>query len=496
VRAEQEVLALNAELEERVRRRTAQLRTVVSEKEKLLEQLQASSFELLERLRELERMSDAIAGDLGRAQVIQRALLPAQPPHLDGVHVDALYRPGMNVGGDLYDVTQLGDGLVGLYVADAAGHGVCAAMLSVLFKQRLQIRDADGRALGPGDVLRRVNARLAGDMLAQGLFLTAAYVLLDTKTGRLRVASAGHTPMLLRRANGESHVLERTGPALGVQEDVHFNEHGLNLEVGDRLMLYTDGLLEGLDSCDTDAILSLVVPAMTGNPAGGPQRLVELFNDASRRADAVVNGAGRDDVTLLILEVREGPSSFDNGPSEDFEVLPTTGEDPATTLEPPASGEALWTAENERETYIAIRGRGLWTACEAFRRLSRNALAAGKRLCVDLADCTYLDSAFLGTLHEIIIEAPAGSVDVVRPTERVRGLFLELGLEQVLSAILEDAPEPPAAPTPVPQDAPTRAIQLRLLRAHEVLSALSEENRSRFAGLVKTLRAELADDGG
>jgi len=490
VQAEQEVLELNTELEERVRRRTAQLKTAVTEKERLLEELQASSFELLERLRELEHKSETIQSDLERAQVIQRALLPARPPSLEGIHVDALYRPGMNVGGDLYDVVHLDDGGIALYVADSAGHGVCAAMLSVLFKQRLQMSDEEGHALAPGEVLRRVNARLSEDVLAQGLFLTVTYVLFDTKTGRLRAASAGHKPMLLRRANGESVLLVRTGPALGLDKEAEFTEHELDLRAGDRLMLYTDGLLDGLDSDEGEGILDLLLPAMTGDASDAPHRLRGLFLDASRRAQGITNGEGRDDVTLLLLEIEGGPSNFDNGPNEDGARVEEAG---SGTGEPTTGGdEVLWLAEAEQEAHIAVRGRGIWTSCEVFRRLAHSALGTGKRLTVDLSGCTYLDSAFLGTLHEVVTEAPEGRVVVGRPSERLRALFDELGLEQVLAAIREDAPGPPAEPVPMAQDSPTHEVQLRLLRAHEILSELSEENRERFAGLIQTLRAELA----
>ena len=485
VRAELEVHKLNAELEERVLERTNQLRAAVRAKERLLEELQASSLELVARLRELEQKSEIIRSDLERAQVIQRALLPARPPRLDRVHVDALYRPGMNVGGDMYDVALLGENRIALYVADAAGHGVAAAMLSVLFKQKLSMCDERGVPLDPPEVLRRVNARLSQDVLAQGLFLTAGYVLLDAETGELRVASAGHPPILLQRAGGEHVLLERTGPALGLVEDVELTEHRLTLEPGDRLMLYTDGLLDGLQSNRSDEIVDLLVPALTGDSGGGPGRLRELFRDIDRRASS--NGGrevgGRDDVTLLVLDARGGPSSFDNEPAEDGTRRRT--KDAATT---PA---VLWVAEGPDSTYLAVRGRGLWTHCEPFRRLASAARAAGKRLVVDLEDCSHLDSAFLGTLHEVVANAPEGLASVRRPCALVRSFFGELGLERVLAAVDEESAEPPCDPRPVAQDPPERESQERLLRAHEILSELSAENRERFSGLVQALRAEL-----
>jgi len=484
VRAKLEVHQLNAELENRVRERTDQLNTAVHEKERLLEQLQASHLELVTRLRELEQKSQTIRSDLERAQVIQRALLPARPPELDGMRVDAIYRPGMNVGGDLYDVHLLGRDRVAIYVADAAGHGVAAAMLSVLFKQRLRMVDETGAPLGPAEVLRQVNGRISCDFLTQGLFLTAAYVLLDARTGELRVASGGHTPIVLRRASGEHVLLERTGPALGLVDDASYTEHRIDFEPGDRMALYTDGLIDGLKSYGPEEVADLVVPALTGDASGAPDRLRDLFGGIDRRVRSHNgNGAGRDDVTLLVLEAGRGPSSFDNEPP-----------DPSTTparTKGAGPSPVLWVAEDDATTYVAVRGRGQWTHCDAFRRLAEEARGAGRRLVVDLGDCTHLDSAFLGTLHEVVTTDPRHDASVCRPGENVRALFEELCLERVIEAVDDRPAEPPCAPTRVEQDLPSRESQEHLLRAHEILSELSEENRERFGSLVRALRAEL-----
>jgi PAS domain S-box-containing protein len=489
VSAELEVHKLNAQLEERVQERTHQLTTAIQEKESLLAELQESSVELLERLCEVEYKSETIRSDLERAQAIQRALLPADPPRVEGVHIDALYRPGMSVGGDLYDVTLLDDGRLALYVADASGHGVAAAMLSVLFKQRLRMCDEKGYSLSPSEVLRRVNAQLSDDVLTQGLFLTAIYLLIDVKTGDTCMASAGHTPMLLLRKSGEHVLLKRTGPALGIVEVAEFTEHRMNLQKGDRLILYTDGLIDGLESADDDEIVGLLEPALIGESRDGPARLRALYREVVRRARRIESVGGQDDVTLLMLEAESGPCSFDNDPPEEAES-DTSASTIATTASP-----ILWIAETEAETHLAVRGQGTWMQCENFRRLAQASLDAGRRLVIDLADCTHLDSAFLGTLHDVIASNPGLGTTVCRPSATICGLFAELGLEQVLETVRDDPREPPCEPVPVTRDPPERASQDRLLRAHEILSELSEENRERFAIVVSALRSELRPSG-
>jgi PAS domain S-box-containing protein len=494
VRAELEINELNATLEARVYERTEQLNAAVVEKETLLEQLRANSADLVDKLYELDHKSGVIGKDLERARMIQRALLPAQPPELGAVHVNALYRPGMSVGGDLYDVARLDDDHIALFVADATGHGVAAAMLSVLFKQRLEMCDQADRALDPVEVLTRVNERLYADTLTPGMFLTAAYVLLDTKTLELRAVSAGHAPMVLVREDGECLLLERTGPALGIVKAPQFSEHHLELRSGDRLILYTDGLTDGMESQGTEGLRDLITTAMNDDTLDGPGKLRNLYNGATERARSTANDDGPDDVTLLMLEVRSGPSHLDNDSFDDgdssSEALPAPAE---TTKARPQAGE-LWIAEGKNETYLALHGRETWTSADAFRYLARKALNHGHELNIDLTECTTLDSTFLGTLHEIVNLDAAGHTYIRGSNEHVCGLFTELGLDKVLDSICDDDFELPAEQTLVPHEQPTRDSHHLLLHAHEILSELGEENRQRFSGVVEALRAELEDE--
>ena len=294
--------------------------------------------------------------------------------------------------------------------------------------------------------------------------------------------------MVVHRANGEDVLLEHTGPALGLAEHADFTEHRLTLQEGDRLILYSDGLLDRFGSGSKAEILDLVVPALTGDARDGPRRLRGLFEDVDRRARDGDNGFGRDDVTLLMLQVDGGPSSFDNEPGDEKDPPPSE----TSTSSVPAC--ILWIAENEEETHLAVRGHGSWLNCETFRRLAQAAGDAGRRLAIDLADCAHLDSAFLGTLHEVVTDRPEGQVSVHSPSGVVRALFTELGLARVLHAIHDEPDQPPCKPALVRQDPPARESQQRLLRAHEILSELSEENRQRFAGVLQALRAELGDD--
>ena len=494
VLSELKIHELNANLEARVQERTAQLKTAVAQKEALLEQLRANSVDLVDKIRDLDHTSEVIQNDLKRAQEIQLALLPSHPPQLESVHVNALFRPGMSVGGDLYDVSILDDGLIALYVADATGHGVAAAMLSVLFKQRLEMRDQAGRALGPVEVLTRVNERLCADMLTSGMFLTAAYILFDRKTFELRAASAGHTPMLLLREDGECLLLERTGPALGIAKTPDFTEHRLEMRSGDRLILYTDGLTDGMESQGIDGLRDLITSAMTDETLDGPGKLRKLYDGASARAKLSANGEGADDVTLLVLELRNGQSHLDNNPEDDGDSIEEAPRDPAEAPVSRSHPCELWITTGEHDTYLALHGRGTWTSADAFRTHAKAALNEGRELTIDLANCTTLDSTFLGTLHDIVTLDAAGHAQLRGPNKVVRGLFEELVLNEVIASIRTDEFEPPTEQALVPEDQPTRDSHRLLIQAHETLSSLSEENRERFSGVVEALRAEMGDE--
>ena len=460
-------------LEDLVRERTNDLEARGEELEHSRDQLEA-----LVHL--LEHQADVAQRDLHRAEIIQRSLLPHSPPPLPDFTVQTLYRPGRSVGGDLYDVVGVGDRHVVLVIADASGHGVSAAMLSVLFKHRLRVVDeATNRPCRPAEALRELNASLRSDITAPGLFITAAYCLLDTESRELVVGSAGHPPLLWLRANGETRTIDATGPALGLYADAVFAEHRCRLGQGDQVLLYTDGLLDAAREHPSgtqrvaDALRSL---------EGEREPLRRLFGDLARGA----SWEDRDDATIVLLEARPGESSFDE-PARD-ESLERA---PASPLE-------LTYAELDEATLIAARGRATWSHAETFFEAAEAVIEEKRALIMDLSGCEYLDSTFLGTLFQVASEAEGASVPLriqgVLPA--VRTWLEELSMHSVLARVSEDA-------VPLPRDMQRLAEarsdrtheRLRLLRAHELLARLSDANREKFQEVVDTLRSEIAEAG-
>jgi serine phosphatase RsbU (regulator of sigma subunit) len=454
-------------------RNALEYRQLLDDRERLHAELEQANEQLVQKVRELEDKSELLRRDLQRAEVIQRALLPSEPPTMERFSVQALYRPGEHVGGDLYDMIRIDERHLAFYVADATGHGVSSAMLSVLFKQRLVfVEPGSGAPRSPAAALQAVNHSLGEAVVAPGLFLTAVYCLLDTRDGTVTLASAGHPPVLHVRANGETRLIRRTGPALGLTADATFTEERFQLESGDRLLLYTDGLLQS----DTETERQRLQRLLSLHEATAQDVLTELLGDGALTPAAGQGSADADDVTILFLDVRAGSSSFDNGRSR--------GAAPGTAAAGPGPNPVLYYGETEDESFIALRGRATWTVGDALFETGCAIVEAGRRLVLHLADCEYLDSTCLGTVHEL---TGRGDVALQGVSPTVRALFEELDMKRVLDNIREPVPIPEMLPLSHARG-DMHAGQLRVLRAHEALSALSPSNREKFQGVLDSVR--------
>lgn len=426
----------------------------------------------------LEDQAAVINDDIARAEVIQRALLPKHPPKVRGWCVESLYRPGNIMGGDFYDIIPLRDRYVGIVVADAAGHGVAAAMVSVLFKLRLALwDDQNSLPLMPKDVLRVLNGHLCEDLSAPGTFITAVYALLDHRTGHVRIASAGHPSSIWTSPGGQSKLLTRTGPALGLEAQARYTETSLDMEMGDRLLLYTDGVLEGGTASPTHDDLTAAM--LQSELDRG-----ELLRDAYERATRDV-ARDRDDITMILLERGEGVSRFD-----DRAAAPP----PRETVLAPELPPRLLAGVAKGRAYMSIAGKATWMRSSMFYEAATQLMQRRKDLTIDLDACEYLDSTFLGTLYEIV-SANLGAVRLQRVPTHIRALFDELSMECVLSCASLMAEPLPEQMEPLKRtDDDANQQGRRVLKAHEVLASLSEDNREQFQGVVESLRADLAID--
>jgi serine phosphatase RsbU (regulator of sigma subunit) len=179
------------------------------------------------------------------AVTLQRSLLPESlPPAREGIEFDARYRPaapGLEVGGDWYEVIVADDGSVVVTIGDVAGRGIRAAAVMGRLRPALRAYVLDGH--GPGEAVRRLD-RLMKEQDSNEM-TTLFHLQYDPGSRRAAYVRAGHPPALLRLADGSVVELAGTGtPPLGILDDVEFPEHVVDIPPGSLLLLYTDGLIE------------------------------------------------------------------------------------------------------------------------------------------------------------------------------------------------------------------------------------------------------------
>lgn len=445
-------------------------------------QLRKKVIQLEEACRLLTQQAQQIKEDIRRAELIQRSLLPQHAPNVPGIAVDTCYRPSQHVGGDLYDIVLLNNNYLMFYVADAAGHGVSAAMLAVLFKQRLEMIDFDTELpLRPDEVLERVNRCLIKECKAPGLFVTAAYCLLNIKTGILQVASAGHPPIILVRDGTGTKCLYHTGPGLGISQQAKFSYEEIALQEGDRLLIYTDGLLNSIDEDPPDN--EEIGAAIADLKNDGKTVLQKLFTDASNRQ----KGEQEDDISLLMITAADLHSSVDNGEiNHDKQTATTAAVKPGVEM-----------GEQGNHVHFRVSGRATWSQCPQFHSICTEKLKKGMNLHLDFSGCSYLDSTFLGTIQEIVdlSKENNSTIALEGATPQIRDFFEELGMDRVLSNFQPKVTTPDSLMKPLEPQGYSEVISgMRMLNAHSALAALSPDNKQEFDGLIDQLRKELDKD--
>jgi PAS domain S-box-containing protein len=220
-RVEEEVRQLNKDLERRVAERTEQLKRAMAKQQ------------------EVAQERERIEQELRVARLIQHTLLPKSLPELEGHQIAVYYQPAREVGGDFYDFLRLPDGRLGLIVGDVSGKGVPAAIVMAITRTLLRAAYHLG---SPGEILQQVNDRLFPD-IPPNMFVTCLAALLDSRTGRLQYANAGHDLPYVRHAAGVSE-LRATGMPLGLMPSMSYEEKEITLKPGESILLYSDGLVE------------------------------------------------------------------------------------------------------------------------------------------------------------------------------------------------------------------------------------------------------------
>ncbi|MCX6598044.1 MAG: SpoIIE family protein phosphatase [Acidobacteria bacterium] len=225
----------------------------------------------------------------------QQAIL-VRPEDCPEASFAVYYNPLEETGGDFYDVVAVDADVFGYFVADVSGHGASAAFLTSAIKALL--RQYAGPLYSPEDTMRGVDAVMR-QMLGEEQYLTACYAHLNRRTRKLSVVSAGHPPLVLVSATGQTTVVEMNSDPLGIFSSVVLQRKDLRVAPGDRFYLYSDGMIESSPGAPRKAGIEKLV-------ASCAQHRSEALATATENIAAQVlagTGAASDDLLLLAVEV-------------------------------------------------------------------------------------------------------------------------------------------------------------------------------------------------
>jgi sigma-B regulation protein RsbU (phosphoserine phosphatase) len=258
---------------------------------------------------------DKIDTELRLAAQLQREFLPLELPVFDNLEIKVIFRPASYVSGDIYDVKRLDDKYIGMFIADAVGHGVPAALMTMYIKRSLRMKQIDPdleggyRIVSPDVALAQLNRDIMSHQGGRIHTATACYGLLNLETLELTIARAGHPYPLILRPDGPAEQIRPDGAMLGIFPGESFALSRHKLRPGDRVVFYSDGFEEAFADCtDGDALEYGYLRVFDDLTKG---TLSEAAERLSQRLDHEAGSLNQtDDITAMLLAV---PDKLDSG---------------------------------------------------------------------------------------------------------------------------------------------------------------------------------------
>jgi len=247
------------------------------------------------RFAEIEQARQLLARDLEQAALVQQGLLPSAAPKFRSLDIAGYNAPCRTVGGDYYDFFTYGESRVAMVLGDVSGKGMPASLLMMGLQARVQVLIEEPKSLA--QVMTRLN-RITCANCPSNRFITFFLCLLDGNTGELVYCNAGHNPPIIVRASGEAELLKGGGPVLGILSAIEYHEYRIQIEPGDTLVIYSDGVSEATstdgEEFETDRLTEVVARTRT-HPA---QEILAAVNRAV--AEFTAGAPQSDDITLII----------------------------------------------------------------------------------------------------------------------------------------------------------------------------------------------------
>ncbi|HZX21846.1 MAG TPA: SpoIIE family protein phosphatase, partial [Clostridia bacterium] len=263
----------------------------------LQKQLVMSQKALEENLQIIKKQKRELERDLNLAAKIQEALIPKSFGDIPNCLFNYTFQPSGRVGGDIFDVFMLDDDNVGIYMLDVMGHGVASSMLAVILSETLILDVGRGSPLKrkineppyyeivtPLEVISYLNERFPFGRYSH--YFTIFYMVLNVKTGVMKYVRAGHPAPLLVKGTKEITELDAYGTPVGFEFNERHEEKTVCLDSGDRLIIYTDGLMEIKDEkgkpIELDGVIDCIkkgTNSMNSNLIMGLNKLIRAQSD-------------------------------------------------------------------------------------------------------------------------------------------------------------------------------------------------------------------------
>jgi phosphoserine phosphatase RsbU/P len=239
--------------------------------------------------------------DLEIARDIQRILLPAEAPAINGFQISGISVPARQVSGDYFDYIRVDDERLGVAIADVSGKGVPASLIMAICRSVL--RSEAARNPSPADVLRKVNRQLYPD-IKEDMFISMAYLILDHQRHGITLARAGHdAPLLYKQQSQTVTPVKSPGMVVGIDSGSVFDrlttDFAVPLERDDCLVLYTDGVTEALNAEEDEFGLGRMIQSVRASATDGAQTIVKRIIEDVRNFTGSV--PQNDDITLIAI---------------------------------------------------------------------------------------------------------------------------------------------------------------------------------------------------
>ncbi|MCX7049430.1 MAG: SpoIIE family protein phosphatase [Candidatus Sumerlaeota bacterium] len=466
---------------------------LIRERNSLMVNLQTQNVKLETHLKNLNqayeklmKQEEELKADLRQAQRMQQSLLPSDFPRVKGIECYGYYCPCEKLGGDFFDFIPLGEGLSAVLLADVAGHGVRAAMVTVIVRGLIHaermLHPENKIFEAPETALAFINRALMQETLDDPLHVTMGYAVVNAAAGEIVYGSAGHPKPILCHANGHPHHVPVEGPALGLDRAPRYETVRISLNKGDFLLIYSDGLSEARNASGDElsaqrlALAAAQCGDVPANVIG--ERLEQIMLNHQQGA------APSDDATFVIIGRCSEREAAAGAKEQKCVKIVDVGAFRAGTPQGAAYIASGWVTNG---CVIRLAGRLTWEQAPVLRTLIREAEERGAdQIFVDLKDCQSLDSTLLGMFHQ-----HRDQLILCSPPAKIIQLFLELGILDQLRISNDPAPQTELTLEEIPQPGQIEKARM-ILGAHESLMGAHPGNVKKFETFVELMRQDLA----